>query len=154
MLGNRVVVHTDSAMKDYTLRAMTIADYDAASALWQRVEGMSLGASDTCEQIARFLEKNRALSFVCEIAGECVGTILCSHDCRRGYIYHLAVDADHRGNGIGSRLVTTCTELLKQQGIMKCTILVFRSNEAGNRFWKRMGWEKRDDVTAFSLSLE
>lgn len=141
-------------MKDYALRTMTVTDYDATSALWQRVEGMSLGASDTREQITRFLDKNPGLSFVCESAGECVGTILCSHDCRRGYIYHLAVDAAHRGKGVGSRLVTTCLELLKQQGIMKCTVLVFRSNESGNRFWKRMGWEKRDDIDAFSLSLE
>lgn len=134
-------------------RTMTIADYDTAYALWQRVEGMSIGASDTREQIARFLEKNPGLSFVCEADGQLVGTILCSHDCRRGYIYHLAVDESHRGKGISSELVTKCIELLKQQGIVKCTVLVYRSNKAGNRFWERMEWKRRDDIDAFSLNI-
>lgn len=136
-----------------SFRPMTSSDYDAAYALWQSVEGMSLGASDTREQIVRFLDKNPGLSFVCEIDGKLAGTILCSHDCRRGYLYHLAVDDLHRGKGIGTALVTGCIELLRQQGIVKCTILVFRSNEAGNRFWEHMGWEKRSDIDAFSLSL-
>ncbi len=38
----------------HTIRPMTIADYDAAYSLWQNVEGMSLGASDTREQISVF----------------------------------------------------------------------------------------------------
>ena len=135
-------------------RPMTINDYDAAYALWLRVEGMSLGASDTREQIARFLEKNHGLSLVAEVGGTIVGTILCSHDCRRGYIYHLAVDAEHRGRGIGSALVTSGIGMLKGCGIVKCTILVYRTNEAGTRFWERMGWHRRGDIDAFSLSLQ
>lgn len=134
-------------------RPMTINDYDAACSLWSRVEGMSLGASDTREQIERFLQRNPGLSLVLEVDGTIVGTILCGHDCRRGYIYHLAVDAEHRRLGIGSALVASGIGLLKDCGIVKCTILVYRTNEAGSRFWERMGWRRRGDIDAFSLSL-
>lgn len=137
----------------HTIRPMTIADYDAAYSLWQNVEGMSLGASDTREQISRFLERNPGLSFVCDTDGRIVGTILCSHDSRRGYVYHLAVDAAYRGEGIGSSLLRKCTTLLSQQGVLKCTILVYRNNDQGRRFWEHMGWKLRSDIEAFSLEL-
>lgn len=137
----------------HTIRPMTIADYDAAYSLWQNVEGMSLGASDTREQISRFLDRNPGLSFVCDTDGRIVGTILCSHDSRRGYVYHLAVDAAYRGEGIGSSLLRKCTTLLSQQGVLKCTILVYRNNDQGRRFWEHMGWKLRSDIEAFSLEL-
>lgn len=132
---------------------MTIADYDAAYSLWLKVEGMSLGASDTREQISRFLDRNPGLSFVCETDDRIVGTILCSHDSRRGYVYHLAVDAAYRRKGVGSSLLRICTALLAQQGVLKCTILVYRNNDEGRRFWEQMGWKLRSDIDAFSLEL-
>jgi ribosomal protein S18 acetylase RimI-like enzyme len=137
----------------HTIRPMTIADYDAAYSLWQNVAGMSLGASDTREQISRFLERNPGLSFVCETDGRIVGTILCSHDNRRGYIYHLAVDAAYRRKGVGSSLLKKCTSLLAQEGVLKCTILVCRENDEGRRFWEHMGWRLRSDIDAFSQEL-
>lgn len=137
----------------YTIRPLTSADYDAAYTLWQKVEGMSLGASDTREHISRFLERNPGLSFVCETDGRVVGTILSSHDGRRGYVYHLAVDTRHRRKGIGSALLRRCVGLIAQQGVLKCTILVYRNNEEGSRFLERMGWKLRSDIDAFSLEL-
>lgn len=140
-------------MNDMIIREMYIDDYDHAHALWSRVEGMSLGASDSRENISRFLERSKGLSFICEAQGKIIGTVLCSHDFHRGYIYHLAVDEQYRGKGIGRELVSRCLEKLKQEGIPKCHIFVFKGNETGMNFWHGTGWKKRDDVYVFSKDL-
>jgi hypothetical protein len=36
---------------------------------------------------------------------------------------------------------------------LECRIFVFKSNEAGNAFWKKSGWETRDDLTTYSKDV-
>jgi GNAT superfamily N-acetyltransferase len=48
-----------------------------------------------------------------------VGAVLCSHDGRRGLIYHLAVAPAHHGQGIGKRLVQECITGLRDAGITR-----------------------------------
>jgi len=70
--------------------------------------------------------------------------VLCGHDGRRGYLHHLAVDADFRRNGLGRALVDRCLEELKAAGIDRCNIFLYADNEPGERFWKSTGWYARD----------
>lgn len=74
------------------------------------------------------------------------GVILSGHDGRRGYIYHLSVRESRRREGIGTRLANACLEVLKSEGISKAALLVFCRNEAGNAFWERQGFIRREDV--------
>ena len=48
-----------------------------------------------------------------------MGSILCGHDGRRGYIYHTAVLSDYRGRGIGTELVQAALKGLEEAGIHK-----------------------------------
>jgi len=82
-----------------------------------------------------------------------IGSILCGHDGRRGYIYHTAVDIKYRGRGIGKKLVNSVINALKQEGINKATLVVFTNNEIGSGFWRSIGWEKREDLNYYNLSL-
>jgi ribosomal protein S18 acetylase RimI-like enzyme len=34
---------------------------------------------------------------------------------------------------------------LEQEGITKVGLVVFKTNETGNSFWKSQGWEERRD---------
>ena len=58
-----------------------------------------------------------------------VGTILCGHDGRSGYIYPVAVDPDFRGRSIGTRLIDNSLNGLAMEGITKCHIMVAAENE-------------------------
>lgn len=131
-------------------RGMTIEDYEASFSLWSKTEGMVLSDSDSKPAIADYLERNPQLSFVCEADGRLQGTILCGHDGRRGFIYHVAVNPEQRGLGIGSKLVELSLERLQAAGIMKCHLFVLADNEIGNRFWHRSGWEKREGIAIYS----
>ncbi len=135
------------------IREMTINDYDKVFRLWEKTEGMGLSGSDSTENIEKYLIRNPGLCFVAEVDSEIVGTILCGHDGRRGYIYHLAVDSNHRQQGIGSRLVDIALDGLKKAGITKCHLFVFKTNPDGVKFWRNHGWMERTDLFTFSMDI-
>lgn len=137
-------------MTEYVIREMKAGDYQEAFALWQEDEGIGLSNADSEANIQRFLARNPALSFVAVHNGKIVGTILCGHDGRRGYIYHLFVAEHHRKKGVGRSLAAKSLERLKEEGIDKCHLFVFTRNELGRNFWVNTGWTLREDIVVMS----
>lgn len=125
-------------------------DYGEIVELWKRTAGMGLNDADSEEGIRRFLFRNRGLSFCQKINDRIIATILCGHDGRRGYIYHVAVAREYRGRGIGKGLVEAGLKQLEEAGINKCHLFVFADNETGNAFWQSTGWTKRNDIFVYS----
>ena len=74
-------------------------------------------------------------------------------DGRRGYIYHTAVHPSYRKQGIGSSLVETVLESLKQLVISKVVLVVFEKNKDGNIFWEKQGFTVRNDLIYRNRSL-
>jgi ribosomal protein S18 acetylase RimI-like enzyme len=138
---------------EFEIREMQIEDYNKAYTLWLNIEGLGLSEADSEENIRSYLYRNKGLSFVCDYKGEIIGTALCGHDGRRGFIYHVAVDKEYWSNGIGKRLVSQCLSKLKDEGILKCHLFVMNNNEIGNGFWNRSGWTFRDDFAVYSKTL-
>jgi putative acetyltransferase len=126
---------------EYRTRAMTIEDYRLVIELWRRTEGIVLSETDEKEPMCRFLSRNPDLSLVAEMNGVVIGAVLCSHDGRRGYLHHLAVDKRCRRQGIGSALVQQCLSSLQREGIVKCNIFILEHNENGIAFWEHNGFE-------------
>lgn len=135
------------------IREMHCQDYPAAYALWKSLPGMGLSSADERKAIRSFLQKNPQTCFVAEHAGTLIGSILGGSDGRRGYIYHLAVDHRFQKQGVGRQLVQTCLDALKAQGIEKCHLFVISSNQSGRDFWKRLGWQQRDDIIVMSKNM-
>lgn len=133
---------------------MKISNYEDIFKLWTSTPGMGLrNLDDSKEGIDKFLRRNPTTNFIAEEDGKIVGSILCGHDGRRGYIYHTAVDMRYRGKGIGKKLVNSVINALKREGINKAALVVFTNNEVGNGFWRSMGWEKREDLNYYNLSI-
>ena len=127
--------------------------YDIALALWKRCEGIGLSEADERQSVIAFLHKNPGLNFVALEAGDLIGTCLCGSDGRRGYLYHLAVDRTHRRRGIGKLLVERTLQALAQQGIQKCHIMVYGSNQAGLAFWQGGNWVTRPEIVLMSHNV-
>lgn len=140
-------------MKKITFRIMTISDYDQVLTLWQKTQGLGLSDADSREGIRTFLERNSGLSFICEEGERLIGTILCGHDARRGYIYHLAVDNSHRKRGIGRQLTQLSLDALRQLKIVKCHLFVYRDNNEAELFYDRIGWQKRTTLDVLSKDI-
>ena len=68
------------------------------------------------------------------------------NDGRRGHIYHLMVKPEHKGNGLGKKLLEKTEKALKKEGIKKIFLVAFKNNKIGNIFWKNNGYEIRNDL--------
>ena len=136
-----------------TTREFVMADYDAAIALWSSVEGVEICEGDSREEIAEYLRRNPGLSRVAEADGKIVGAVLCGHDGRRGWIYHIAVAKTHRGQNVGKLLLGSCVDGLRAVGLKRAIILVAGDNPPGHQFWLRNGWENIDGAIAMTREL-
>lgn len=136
---------------DFVLRELTAADYDTALALWNSAPGVR--ANEPRDEFERILARNSGLSTAAWIGAELAGAVLCCHDGRRGYLYHLAVAEKFRRQGIARAIVDHCLSLLKAAGIQRCTIFLVADNDAGKTFWLNHGWFERTDLVAFARDL-
>lgn len=129
------------------IRPLQIEDYESVYRLWLNTPGMGLNTEDDSKEgIRKYLRRNPNTCFVAEHNKEIAGVILAGHDGRRGYIYHTAVDAAQRNQGIGSALVDHVMEALKKEGIHKVALVVFSQNNTGNSFWEKRGFIQRNDL--------
>lgn len=136
------------------IRLMSIEDYDRVNQLWKSTQGMGMRSlDDSYEGIEKFLKRNPATNFIAQVENNIVGVILCGHDGRRGYIYHTAVNIEYRGRGIGRTLVNTVINALKKEDINKVALVVFSSNDLGNKFWQSLGFIRRNDLIYRNLSI-
>lgn len=129
------------------IRLMQIDDYPAVYALWLATPGMGLNdVDDSSEGIAKFLARNPHTCFVAQEQDKVVGVIMCGHDGRRAFIYHLAVAQDCRRRGIGRALPDAALRALEKEGIAKAALVVFARNAQGNAFWEKCGFDNRPDL--------
>lgn len=131
----------------------TMGDYAEVVTLWRSSEGVGLSSADAPERIAAYLTRNQGMSFIARDGGEVVAAVLCGHDGRRGYLHHLAVRPDRRGQGIGRALVDRCMRALEREGIDKCHLFVFKENLDGQAFWRKVDWKDRLDLVIMSKNI-
>lgn len=136
------------------IKLLTIEDYDKVYQLWTNTKGMGMRSlDDSFEGIEKFLRRNPTTNYIAKVDNKIIGVILCGHDGRRGYIYHTVINREYREKRIGSELVNTVLAALKKEKINKVALVVFDSNDLGNKFWKSLGFDKRDDLIYRNLSI-
>lgn len=139
---------------DFDVSPLTQEDFGGAYALWESSEGVVLQSDERHPHVfVRFLSRNPGMSFGARRAGRLIGAVLAGHDGRRGYVYHLAVAADCRRQGIGKTLVASVEREMTRQGIWKVHANVVYRNLRAQYFWKKLGWFERDDIALFSHLL-
>ena len=140
-------------MDQLSIRPMTIGDYEEVRALWMTIRGFGiLALDDSREDIERFILRNPTTSVVARMNGRIVGSILCGSDGRQGSLYHVCVAKEYRRRHIGTQMVGWCMHQLRALGINKVALIAFPSNDAGNAFWKQIGW-RQSDVNYYEFVL-
>lgn len=136
------------------IRVMTIEDYPKVHDLWMSIQGFGIRSmDDSKEGVEKFIKRNPSTSVVAVEGDRVIGAILCGHDGRRGCFYHVCVAADKRKQGIGKKMASFALNALKEEGINKVSLIAFKSNEIGNRFWKSVGWTFREDLNYYDFTL-
>ena len=134
-------------------RKMMPADYDDVISLWSSDPHIGVSESDERKRISRYLNLNDGCSFVAVDDDEIVGTVLAGQDGRRGFINHLFVSQEHRGQGIGRRLAELAEDGLAKTTSTKSYIFVKNDNELAIRFWQQRGYYLCDDFCTMRRSL-
>ena len=141
-------------MDKYSIMPMTEDDYYDVRALWMTIRGFGIRAlDDSREDVQRFIRRNPTTSVVARMDGRIVGSILCGSDGRQGALYHVCVAREYRRRGIGTHMVGYCMHQLRLMGINKVSLIAFASNDAGNAFWKQIGWTRKSDVNYYEFVL-
>lgn len=135
------------------IKTVHVDDLPELIAFWSGMDGLGLNESDEPRKLEQFLMRNPDLSRAAWDADQLVGAVLCGHDGRRGTLHHLAVAVAYRRHGLGDQLVDSCLSALRVEGIDKCNIFLFASNEQGEQFWRACGWQPRDDLRVFQKRL-
>jgi ribosomal protein S18 acetylase RimI-like enzyme len=130
-------------------------DYPRVESLWTSMEkGVSLGRSDTPEELQKKVARDPDLFLVAEEDGQIIGTVIGGYDGRRGLLNHLAVAASFRGRGIGSRLMDEIESRLRAKGCIRCYLLVTTDNPEGMYYYEKHGWEHMDYVETYAKNLD
>ena len=128
-------------------------DYSKVIGIWEKIEkGVRVGVSDAPDEIKKKLRRDPELFLVAEKNGDLIGTIIGGFDGRRGFIYHVAVIASCRGQGIGLRLTEEVENRLRAKGCIRCHLLVNNDNLEARGFYENQGWKALDD-TPFAKDL-
>jgi ribosomal protein S18 acetylase RimI-like enzyme len=129
-------------------------DYAPVRSLWEHAgSGIQLRRSDEPEEIQKKLQRDPDLFLLAEADGRLIGTVIGGFDGRRGLIYHLAVEAAYRKQGIGNLLMDEVERRLKEKGCLKCYLLVTVENTDAMRFYEARHWEHMDTVLTYTKTL-
>jgi ribosomal protein S18 acetylase RimI-like enzyme len=129
------------------IRRLTIEDYDAVIALWQRSGLTSLrpAGRDSREAFARQLAGGQ-IAIGLEEADRLIGVVVATHDTRKGWINRLAIDPDFRRRGYARQLVQAAEAALREAGLMLIAALIEDDNDASLALFKRLGYAVHTDI--------
>jgi ribosomal protein S18 acetylase RimI-like enzyme len=143
--------NTEMGETMFTIREMTIDDYEAVIALWEAAElPYRLNGRDRRDKIARELEGPSSIFLVAEVDGQIVGAVLGTHDGRKGWINRLVVATERQRKGIGETLVSEVETRLDAIGIEIVACQVEDWNSESMTFFERIGYRHHDDIHYFS----
>ena len=136
------------------LRPLRPSDFAAVLNLWSTADGVVLRDDDSDPAaFARFLRRNRGLSWGAWQGKELLGAALAGHDGRRGYLYHLAVRQMARRKGTGKALLERVLAQLQSCGLSRAHVQILGGNQAALEFWTALGWQRRNDLVTCSRIL-
>ena len=129
------------------LTVAPIGDADLADviALWQRCE-LTRPWNDPAADIVFACKGSNAAVLVGRDGEVIMASAMVGHDGHRGWVYYVAVDPDHRGNGHGRAIMNAAEDWLRQAGIAKMQLMVRPDNTKVQAFYESIGYDEQDRV--------
>ncbi|MFX1315542.1 MAG: GNAT family N-acetyltransferase [Promethearchaeota archaeon] len=124
--------------------------YEDIIKLWRKTE-ISVGSTDTREEIERMLKRNPKLFLIGKVNETVIGVVMGGFDGRRGYVHHLAIDPDYQKKGYGKILIDELNKRFRQMGVHKIHLFIEKDNKNVVDFYRNLGWEIRDDLIMMSF---
>ena len=129
------------------IRTYRESDEERVVRLWREVFPDAPAWNEPTSVIAHKLKVQRELFFVAVDGDEIVGTTVGGYDGFRGWVYAVAVSPRHRRKGIGTALMRSVEDGLKDMGCPKLNLQVRGTNRAAAGFYDRLGYSVEDRVS-------
>lgn len=141
----------DRKAEGLMIRGFRIEDYDRVMELWAE-GGLPLKPQgrDSRENIARQIKMPNVLFLVAEEGSRVIGTVMATHDGRKGWINRLAVDTALRKQGIGARLVREAERRLEALGMDILACLIEDDNAVSMAVFEKLGYKKHPEIIYFA----
>ena len=143
----------ERASDDPRIREFRAEDYDRVMELWA-AGGLPLKPEGRDSRAALLgqigLPNVRFLVAAAGAGGRVVGTVLATHDGRKGWINRLAVDAPLRRRGLGARLVAEAERWLEAQGMDILACLIEDDNARSMAVFEKLGYRKHPEIIYFA----
>lgn len=133
-------------------RALSDSAQESAVSLWEAA-GLTRPWNDPRADFRRALESPSAdVLGIHDDAGGIVATVMVGVDGHRGWIYYLATAEEHRGRGLGRRLITAAEDWVASRGIAKLMLMVRTENAQLAEYYEQLGYQ-RQETTVFGRRL-
>ena len=139
------------------IRKAIVEDIEALNKLYQEVsaymmdgmpEHFSVLDQSNMPDFKKDIQQNKMIIFVAEINTNIVGYALCSvledisyrkHD-RIGYVNSIGVSQNHRGQGVGKKLMLKIEQHFKSNAINRLELGVYNFDGSAYGFYKELGY--------------
>lgn len=130
-----------------TLRRLTLDDYDAVIALWQRAGLPTVRPTgrDSRSEFERQLQHGQIVIGL-EDGDQLIGVVVATNDTRKGWINRLAIDPDYRRRGYGEELVHAAEAALSELGLKIVAALIEDYNQASLGLFNKLGYGPHPEV--------
>ena len=137
------------------IQPFRIEDYDHLLSLWVRT-GLphDQETRDNRKALEGQLFDDHVLILVLKDQGQIVGSIVASHDGRKGWINRLAIDPDYRGRRLAARLLEAAEKFLVEAGIRIIADLIEDENTPSMAAFKRCGYDAWSGIVYFRKLLK
>lgn len=131
------------------IETFSIKFYEKVIELWRKT-GISVGSSDTKEELERMVQRNRKLFLIGKIDEKLISVVMGGFDGRRGYLHHLAVDPAYQKKGYGKLMMDELMKKFHELGVHKVHLFIEKHNKIVVDFYRNLGWDIRDDLIMMS----
>jgi ribosomal protein S18 acetylase RimI-like enzyme len=130
-----------------TIRRLTIDDYEAVIALWQRsgLPTVRPTGRDSREEFAKQIEQGQIVIGL-EEDRRLIGVVVATSDTRKGWINRLAIEPAYRRCGYGEQLVHAAEDALRANGLKVLAALIEDYNTPSLALFNKLGYAVHPEV--------
>jgi ribosomal protein S18 acetylase RimI-like enzyme len=138
-------------MPKLVIREFRIEDYDRLIALWKEAGlGYRPRGRDSRRRIEAELKTGTSIFLVAEMDSKLVGSVIGTHDGRKGWINRLAVHPSYRRRGLAKKLMAEVEKRLSQVGLEVIAGLIEQGNTASLQLFQSLGYERAPEIVYLS----